>query len=72
MRDYVETPMCANEAVIEFYAESSDLAMASYAVIQEASKMLEEDFEDYAAANDILARYADYQEELRCMMAEFM
>lgn len=54
-----------------FKEESMDLALCHPNMIEAASELFEQEG-DHAAANDIHARYDDYQEELRCMAAEFL
>lgn len=54
-----------------FKEENSDLALVHPNMIEAASELFEKEG-DHAAANDIHARYDDLQEELRCMMAEFL
>jgi hypothetical protein len=54
-----------------FKEESMDLALCHPNMIQAASDLFEK-AGDFEAANDIFARYDDYQEELRCMMQEFL
>lgn len=53
-----------------FKEESFDLALCSAGSIQAAADEFERQG-DYAAASDIVARWDDYQEELRCMMEGF-
>jgi lipase chaperone LimK len=70
-RDYEINPITADEAISFFNEELFDLSLASLDVIKEASQKLEE-MGMFGDANDIFARYDDYQEELRIMMMEFM
>lgn len=59
----------AETAIRLFKEENSDLALVAPEIVQGASERLEERG-DHAAANDILSRYDDLQEELRCLMAD--
>lgn len=59
----------ARTAMRLFKEESSDLALVHENMIHAASDLFEAEG-DHAAANDIIARYDDYQEELRCLMAD--
>jgi hypothetical protein len=61
----------AKLAMKHFNEESSDLVLMSMAVIQAASDLFKQEG-NYAAANDILARYDDYQEELAYLIAELV
>lgn len=70
-RDYAAQPLTAIEAIELFRAESFWLAMATEAVIEEAAELADHHGDDHIAS-DIHARWDDYQEELRCMAAEFM
>ena len=54
-----------------FLEESMDLALCHPNMIKGASDAFEAEG-NHAAANDILTRYDDYQEELRIMAAEFL
>ena len=54
-----------------FKEESMDLALCHENMIRGASEAFEA-AGDYAAANDIWARYEDYKEELEIMMADAM
>jgi hypothetical protein len=54
-----------------FREENMELALCHPNMIEAASKLFEQEG-DHAAAIDIHARYEDYQEELRCMAAEFL
>jgi hypothetical protein len=70
-RDYSKNPITAEEAIELFLSESFDLALATQAVIDEASAIAE-DRGMFYVADSIGSRYDDYQEELRCMLEEFM
>lgn len=69
IRDFDKNPITAKEAVGLFFEENSDLAIASRETIEEARDIM---LSQAGFADDIVARWEDYQEELRCMMAEFM
>ena len=58
-------------AMRRFKEESMSLALCSQAAINAASKAFDE-AGDYAAANDIYARYEDCQEDLRYEMQAAM
>ena len=69
-RDFDAQPITAAEAISLFKFEQFELALATPAVIEEAARNAEaEGF--FHIASDIGSRYDDYQEELRCMAAEF-
>ena len=69
-RDFDAEPITAPEAITLFKRELFELALATPDVIEEAADLAEsEGF--FHIASDIGSRYDDYQEELRCMMAEF-
>lgn len=70
-RNFEENPVTVQEAIEMFLNEDSNLALATEEVIEEASDLAEHIGLDHVAS-DIGSRYDDYQEELRCMLEEFL
>ena len=60
--------MTVDQAIETFFNESFDLAMCDNETITRAAQKMEEQNLPYAC--DIIARWDDYQEELRCMLME--
>lgn len=71
VRDFAAEPLTPGECMFLFRDEDSYLALATEGVILAAADIADA-FGDYQVANDIHSRWLEYQEELRCMMAEFM
>lgn len=70
-RDFELEPITAVEAISLFKNEMMELALASPSVIEEASNLAEAEG-SFDIVSDIVARYEDYQEELRCMASAFL
>lgn len=63
-RDFENNPITPVQAIILFKNEEFELVFASMETVQEAARI--------TANDDIVARWDDLQEELRCMAQEFM
>lgn len=69
-RDFEANPLTVNEAISLFLEEQFELAVASCRTVELACDKMQELGLDNAL--DIMARWDDYQEELRIMAAEFV